>query len=304
MDLVAAFRTFIRVAESGSFSAVAREQGSTQPAISRQIAALEEHLGARLIQRTTRSLALTEDGRDLLDHARQVVLAVEETEAAIGRRRNAPVGLVRLASPSTFGRLYLMPRIGRLLERYPELQLELFISDRSVDLVAEGLDLAIRAGEVSDTSLVARRIGATDRNILASDDYIATHGEVGHPSELAQHPCIISNRSDNPHEWSFQGPDGPITVRVEGRFSTNNLEAVREAVLAGLGYAVLPAWFFPDEISTGRVLRVLRDWQPPRVPIFAVYPSRRNLAPRTRAVIDFLVDEFRLDPVISAYGEA
>ncbi len=304
MDLLAALRTFIRVAESGSFSAVAREQGATQPAISRQIASLEEHFGSRLIQRTTRSLTLTEDGRDLLDHARQVLVSVEETEAAIGRRRNAPVGLVRMASPTTFGRLYLMPRIGRLLERYPELSLELCVSDSAADLVADGLDLAIRAGASGDTSLVARRIGATERNILVSEDYIAAHGDVAHPNDLARHACIIFTRGATPHEWEFAGPGGTALVQVDGRFLTDNLEAVREAVLAGLGYAVLPAWFFPDEISTGRVRRVLRDWQPPRVPIFAVYPSRRNLAPRTRAVIDFLVDEFRLDPVISSYGEA
>jgi LysR family transcriptional regulator for bpeEF and oprC len=160
LDLLGALRTFIRVAESGSFSAVAREIGATQPAVSRQIAALEEHLGARLIQRTTRSLTLTEDGRDLLGHARRVLDAGEETEAAIGRRRTSPAGLVRLATPVTLGRLYVVPRLPRLLGRYPELSIELTMSDAQIDLVSHGVDLAIRAGEVADTSLVARRIGS------------------------------------------------------------------------------------------------------------------------------------------------
>ncbi len=303
MDLLSAFRSFIRVAESGSFSAVARELGATQPAISRQIAALEEHLGARLIQRTTRSLTLTEDGRDLLAHARDVVQAVEETEAAIGRRRNAPAGLVRMVTPTTVGRLYIVPRVPRLLERFPGLSLELTLSDELTDLVAGGFDLAVRGGAVSDTSLVARRIGSTARNILAAGSYIERHGEVQHPAELAAHACVIFTGGQSPHEWRFEGPGGAVSVRVDGRFLATSLEAVREAVLAGLGYAVLPAWFFPREIASGEIRRVLMQWQPPRVPIFAVYPSRRNLAPRTRAVIDFLVDEFRLDPVISDYGE-
>jgi DNA-binding transcriptional LysR family regulator len=304
MDLLGAFRSFIRVAESGSFSAVARELGTTQPGISRQIAALEEHLGARLIQRTTRSLTLTEDGRDLLAHAREVLAAVEETEAAIGRRRNAPAGLVRMVTPTTVGRLYIIPRVSRLLARFPELSLELILRDDLTDLVGGGFDLAIRAGAVVDASLVGRRIGSTARNIMAAASYIDRTGAVQHPSELAERACVIFTGTQAPHEWQFEGPGGTVAVRVDGRFLTSSLEAVREAVLAGLGYAVLPAWFFPGEIASGEIRRVLMEWQPARIPISAVYPSRRNLAPRTRAVIDFLVDEFRLDPVISDYGEA
>jgi DNA-binding transcriptional LysR family regulator len=157
---------------------------------------------------------------------------------------------------------------------------------------------------VTDSSLVARRIGSTARNILASAEYIGRRGEVAHPAELERQDCVIFTGTPAPLEWHFAGPEGEVTVRVSGRFLTSSIEAVREGVLAGLGYAVLPAWFFPREIASGEIRRVLADWQPPRIPLSAVYPSRRNLAPRTRAVIDFLVDEFRLDPVISNYGEA
>jgi DNA-binding transcriptional LysR family regulator len=304
MDLLAAFRVYVRVAEARSFSAVARELNTTQPAISRQVAALEEHLGARLLQRTTRSLALTEDGRDLLEHARRVLDTVEQAEASVGRRHAAPTGLVRLATPATFGRLYVAPRMNRLLERYPELSVDLVMSDGVADLVADGIDLAIRATTVIDSSLVARKIGSTRRVTVASEQCIRDYGLPEHPSDLSRLPCMIFTGSASPTEWQFDGPQGAMSVKVGGRFRSNNSEALREGVLCGLGFAVLPAWLLGDEIASGRLRRVLTGWEPPIGAISAVYPSRRNLAPRTRAVIDFFVDEFRLDPVISDYGEA
>ncbi len=303
MDLIAGLRTFVRVAEARSFTAVAREMGTTQPAVSRQVAALEEHLGARLIQRTTRSLTLTEDGRDLLGHARRVLDAAEEAEAAVGRQRGAPGGLVRLATPSVFGRLYVAPRLGRLLDRYPALSLELHVSDRPQDLVAEGIDLAVRAATVADSSLIARRIGSSSRITVASASYLDRHGEPQHPEDLAEHSCIPFLQHAAPFDWHFDGPGGEVTVRVAGRFSTDGSEAVREAVLAGIGFAVLPGWYFAEELLTGQVRAVLHEWQPPRIGLNAVYPSRRYLPRRTRAVIDFLVDELRLEPVLSSYGE-
>ena len=303
MDLLAAFRVFVRVAEAGSFSAVAREVGATQPAVSRQVAALEEHLGARLLQRTTRSLALTEDGRDLLGHARRVLDCVEEAEAAVGRGHRAPAGLVRLATPASFGRLYVAPRMRRLLDRYPELSVELHMSDTVSDLVADGIDLAIRGGTIAEASLVARRIGSSARYVVASADYLEQHGEPVHPHDLAGHSCVVFLNSANPHEWRFEGPDGTVVVPVTGRFRTDSSEAMREAVLAGVGVALFSAWAFGEELASGQVRAVLREFQTERVSIHAIYPSRRNLAPRTRAVIDFLVDEFRLDPALSSYGE-
>ncbi len=304
VDLFAAFRTFVRISETGSFSAVAREAGATQPAISRQLASLEQHLGARLFQRSTRSLTLTEDGRDLLGHVRHVIEAVEETEAAIGRRRSSPAGLVRLGCPSVFGRLYIAPRIGLLLERYPELAVELAITDDVVDMVQEGLDLSVRVGEVGDASLVARRIGTTTASLVASVEYLERHGEPSHPKQLAEHACIIFTRVSDPETWVFNGPDGTETVRVGGRFRTNGIEAALSGVVSGLGISRVPSWMFRDELAAGQVRKIMKDWTPRPRPIFAVYPSRRFLAPRTRAVIDFLVNELRLDPVISSYGAA
>ncbi len=303
MDLLAGLRTFVRVAESGSFSAVAREMGATQPAVSRQISALEQHLDARLIQRTTRSLTLTEDGRDLLDHARRVLDCVEEAETAVGRRQGAPSGLIRIAAPATFGRLYIAPRMRRLLDRYPELSVELHMSDSVTDMVAAGIDLAIRGGMVQETSLVARRIGSSARAVVASAEYLERNGTPAQPSDLSRHSCIAFLQSATPNEWRFDGPGGAVAVEIAGRFRTDSTEAMREAVAAGLGLALAPAWVFGDDLTSGRVRPVLQRYQAEQVSIHAVYPSRRNLAPRTRAVIDFLLDEFRLDPAISTYGE-
>ena len=304
MDLIAALRIFVRVAESGSFSAVAREVGATQPAVSRQVSALEEHLGARLIQRTTRSLTLTEDGRELLDHARRVLDSVEQAEAAVGRGHPAVGGLVRLAAPAGFGRLYVAPLMRRLMDRHPDLQVELRMSDATVDLVADGIDLALRAGRVGDAALVARRVGASPRQVFASADYLARNGTPEHPADLARHECIIFLQLAAPQEWRFDGPDGESAAQVRGRFRTDSSEAVREAVLGGIGLALSPSWMFGDELATGQVRAVLGGYRAGQVPIHAVYPTRRHLAPRTRAVIDFLADEFRLDPAISSYGAA
>ena len=304
MDLLAGLRTFVRVAESGSFSAVAREMGATQPAVSRQISALEQHLDARLIQRTTRSLTLTEDGRDLLDHARRVLDCVEEAETAVGRRQGTASGLIRIAAPATFGRLYIAPRMRRLLDRYPELSVELHMSDSVTDMIAAGIDLAIRGGTVQEASLVARRIGSSARTVVASAEYLERNGAPAQPSDLSRHSCIAFLQSATPNEWRFDGPGGAVAVEIAGRFRTDSTEAMREAVAAGLGLALAPAWVFGDDLTSGRVRPVLQRYHAERVSIHAVYPSRRNLAPRTRAVIDFLLDEFRLDPAISTYGEA
>ena len=300
MDLLAAFHTYVRVAEVGSFSAVAREVGATQSAISRQVAVLEEHLGARLIQRTTRSLTLTEDGRDLLDHARRVLDCVEQAEAAVGRRRLAPGGLVRVAAPASFGRLHISPRIPRLLDRYPELLVELHMSDNVTDLITGGIDLAIRGGPMTEASLVARRVVISPRYVVASADYLSRYGEPAHPSDLSSHSCIVFLNHVTPHKWSFEGPDGEIAVPITGRLRTDCSETMREAVLGGISIAFAPAWLFAADLAAGRVRAVLRGFRTEPVLLHAIYPSRRNLASRTRAVIDFLVEEFSLDPTLSS----
>ncbi len=298
MDLLAAFRVFIRIAETGSFSSVAREMGTTQPTVSRLVASLESHLAVRLFQRSTRSLTLTEDGRDLLGHARLVVEAVAETEAAIGQRRGSPSGTVRLGCPAVFGRLYVAPRLHRLLDRHPDLSVDLSLSDSVVDVVQEGLDISIRIGEVTDASLVARRIGASRAVTVASREYLDNYGVPTHPRELQHHQCIIFTRLSSPHVWNYQGADGDIAVNVKGRLRCDGIEAVMEAAISSVGIALLPLWMMRAEHDSSQLRQILHPWCPPMRPIYVVYPSRRFLAPRTRAMIEFLVDEFRTDQMI------
>jgi DNA-binding transcriptional LysR family regulator len=299
LDILAAFQVFVRVSESGSFSAVAREMGLSQPAISRQIAALEDHFGERLLHRTTRSLTLTDDGKDLLVHATRVLDSLQEAETAVGRRRGTVAGMVRLSVPVIFGRLYLTPSIGKLLDAHPALEIDILFNDGVADLVAEGIDLAVRAGMIADSSLISRRLGNVARHAMASAAYLDRRGTPRTPADLAQHDCLMFTQGMNPTHWQFEGPEGKLSIPIRGRFRSDSGEGVREAVLSGYGIGMLPAWYFRDEIVNGKVKILLPEWQVPSVPVHIIYPSRRHLSPRVRAVMDFLVAETSHEQVFS-----
>jgi DNA-binding transcriptional LysR family regulator len=301
-DALALFRTFVRVVEAGSFSAVARETGLSQPSVSRQVAALEQHLGCLLIQRTTRRLTLTEDGRAFHEQARRAIEAVAEAEAAVGRRRGRATGTLRLACAEVLGRLHILPRLPRFLERHPDVAVDLVLSDGFTDLVEEGIDLAVRVGVLEDPALIARRIGLTRRVVVATPDYLVRRGTPATPHDLAAHDCILYSRLVTGASWPFDGPEGPLGVPVRGRLRVSTTEAVRAAVLQGLGIGMVPVWHFVDrEVEEGRVEVLLRAWEPRPHPIHAVWPTRRFLAPKVRAMVDFLAAEFELDPRLSGY---
>ena len=302
MDLLGPMRTFVRVVEAGSFTAVATEQQTTQPTISRQIAALEEHLGSRLLTRTTRSLTLTDDGRAFYERAKLALESVAEAENAVGRRRTKPAGMLRLATPVVFGRLHVVPRLSAFLARYPDVAVDLVMSDTFTDLVEQGIDVAIRVGEITDPGLIARRIGIVRRVTVASPAYLKKHKAPRAPSDLVDHDCIVYTRLATGNCWQFEGKEGPVTVEVHGRYRADNSEAVREGVLAGLGIAVIPAFAFGNEIAERRVNVLLADHEPRRLPMHAVYPSRRFVPLKVRALIDFLAHEFEIDPALSGYG--
>jgi DNA-binding transcriptional LysR family regulator len=302
MDVLEAMHSFVRVVETGSFSAVAREKQSTQPSISKQVAWLERRLGVRLLHRTTRSLALTEDGRVFAVRAAAALEAVEEAEACVSPRRQNPAGLVRLGCPVAFGRLHVAPRLRRLLDRYPDLSVELMMSDGFANLIEQGIDVAIRVGNLPDASLIARRIGTTRRVTVASPEYFARRPEPRIPEDLHSHDCIVYTALATGNEWHFEGKDGPIKVRVGGRLSTNSSEGVREGVLTGCGIAVCPTWLFRDELTEGSIRIVLQEFEPVRLPVHAIYPSRRFMPAKVQAVVDYFADEFRLDAGLSDYG--
>jgi DNA-binding transcriptional LysR family regulator len=300
MDTLTLMRTFVRVVEAGSFTAVARELHTSQPTVSRQVVALEDRLGARLLTRTTRALTPTDDGRIYYDHAVRVLETVDEAEHAVGRRRAKPTGQLRLSIPIVFGRLHVVPRLPRFLARNPDVTLDLVMNDGFSDLVEHGIDLAIRVGEVSDPGLVTRRIGLVRRVTVASPDYLAERGTLATPHDLRRHDCIVYTRLATRNRWHFETTDGPLTVDVKGRYQADTSEAIREGVLAGLGIAVIPAFAFAGEIADGRVVELLCDYEPKPLPMQAIYPSRRLVPLKVRAMIDFLIEELRTDPLIWA----
>jgi DNA-binding transcriptional LysR family regulator len=298
-DTLSLFRAFVRVVEAGSFTRVAQEQNSSQPTVSRQVAALEEHLGTRLFTRTTRKLTLTDDGRSFYERAKLAIEAVSEAEDTVGRRRSRPSGALRLGIPVTFGRLRIIPHLKEFLSRYPDVTIDLVMNDAKADLVEEGIDLAIRSGDVQDTTLIARRIGATHRVVVAAPSYLRGKALPAHPGDLAAHDCITFTQGGAGAVWHFLGPDGPVSVEARGPVRTLNSEGIRAAVMSGLGIGFAPIWHFTDEIETGRLKVLLDKYEPRPEPIHAIYPSRRFVPQKTRVMIDFLEQRFAMDPTIN-----
>jgi LysR family transcriptional regulator for bpeEF and oprC len=299
MDRLDAIALFARVVDSGSFSAVARTLGVGQPAVSKQIAALEAHLGAQLLQRTSRSLTLTEAGRDFYESAVRIVGDVEAAESRVGRGRIAPSGLVRATVAPVFGRLHVVPQLRAFFARYPEVAVDLVVTDRLINLVEEGVDVGVHNGELSDSSLIARKIAQTPVVTVATPAYLAMHGEPATPTELERHSCVIYAPQGAPRVWGFTGRFGPITYQPKGAFRTNDAEQIRAAVLADLGLAHTPGWLFAAEIASGGVRPVLTTFEPSPLPISAVRPGGRFLASKVRVFIDFLAESFAEEPSLA-----
>jgi len=297
MDRLAAMRAFLRIVESGSLSAVAREFGASQPTISKQLAALEARLGVRLLNRSTRSLSLTDEGARYYERCRDALEAVEAAEASV--RQTAPAGLLRVSCPIAFGRLQVAPRMRRLLERHPKLRVELLMNDRFVDLVEEGADVSVRIGELADSALIARRVGLARRVTVATPDYFARAGEPAAPEDLREHNCLVYTQLATADEWRYLGPGGERKVRVSGNFRANTSDAVREAVLSGLGVSMSPLWLFADALADGRLRATLPGWEPPPLPIHAVWTAARLPSPKIRRFVEFLAEELRADPSTS-----
>jgi DNA-binding transcriptional LysR family regulator len=298
MDLIANVRSFLRVSETGSFSAVAAERGVTQPAISRQVSALEDYLGARLVQRSTQAVTLTEEGKGLIDAARELVDAADELFQSATRAAKSPEGLVRVALPVPLG-LFLSDRIPALLHRYEKLSVEVVMRDRVGHLVEEGLDLEVRLGEIENPSLVCRRIGSTSTLIVAAPEYLERTRCPQHPRDLEHHDCIVNCSSGRENVWWFTETgrsEAECSVAVRGKFSADNATAIHRAALAGQGIASLSHLLVTDDIENGRLRQLVPQFAFRRAPVYITYPSRRRLPHRTRAVIDFIVTLLQQDP--------
>jgi len=296
-DRLQAMQTLVRVVELGSFSAAARELASTQSAVSKQVAALEKALGAQLLARSTRALKLTEAGERYVEQARRLVAEIAEAESELRAGEHRLQGWLRVATSGSFGRLKLMPLVQSFLAAHPGVKIDLRLNDGFIDLVEQGIDIAVRIGEQPDSSLIARRIGTVRRAVVARRGYFEQRGLAPprHPQELQQHDCIVYSELRSGPTWTFEaGPDADAapgtlaSVRVAGSLRTNSGEAVREAVLAGMGLAYAPHWLVEKELARGEVELAMPHWQGQALPMQLVSPPQRRLSGKVRAFGDHL----------------
>jgi DNA-binding transcriptional LysR family regulator len=304
MDRLDCMQSFVRVVETGSFSAVARELNTTQPTISKQIAALEDYLDVQLLTRSTRKLQLTQAGERFFERCQDVLDAAAAAEGSVGQRQQ-PVGTLRVNCPVAFGQHQIMPYVKGFLECYPEITLDLRLSDRFVDLVEDGTDVAIRIGQINEPMLIAQRIGLTRRVTVAATSYLHDRPGPQAPEELADHNCIVYTRLATGNEWHFQNPTGgTLQVIVNGNLHIDNSTAIREAVLSGLGIAVCPVWLFGELLTSDSLQVVLTEYEPIPLPIHAVYRRGRFVSAKVRCLIDYLTIQFKLNPWLSDYSES
>jgi len=288
---------FVRVAETGSFSEAARRLRSSKSVVSRQIAALETDLGVRLLHRSTRALTLTEAGRGYFDQVVRILGEIDEANRSVSHLQAAPRGRLRVNAPMSFGIRHLAPAIPAFLARCPEVEIDMTLNDRFVDLVDEGFDMAVRIGHLIDSSLVARKLAPLRRVVCASPAYLAARGVPATPDEIAGHDCLCYSNMSIGDEWKFTTPDGrPWSVEVKGRLRVNNGDALRIAALEGLGLACLPSFIVGADLRTGTLVPVLDGAVHQIGGVFAVYPHTRHLSPKVRAFIDYLAERFGPEP--------
>lgn len=288
---------FVKVVELSSFTAAAEALEMSQPVVSKAVTRLEEKLGARLLNRTTRRLSLTEAGAELYRRSGSALREIENAELEVARFQTEPRGTLRVSAPMSFSILQLGPAIQTFMERYPGVTVELSLDDRQVDLVEEGLDVAIRIGRLRDSNLIARKIAPTRQVICASPAYLARHGTPERPEDLLEHNCILYTPLSAPREWRFTDSDGQeYVVPVNGNLHTNNGLVNRAAAIAGGGIIQLPTFYLGDQLRSGELKPLLCKFSPPEIAVHAVYPERRNLMPKVRAFVDFVANTFGPEP--------
>lgn len=293
-------RAFIRVVEAGSFAAAAEKLGTARSAVTKQVAALERHYGVRLLQRTTRRLSLTDAGRASFDRIQAILAEVDDLERALQAESRQPAGLLRVTAPFSFGTLHLGPAIADYLRLYPQVRIDLNLSDRRVDLVEEGFDLAVRIGWLADSSLVARQLAQIRMQLCASPDYLAARGVPLAPSDLRNHDCLNYTLSSTGDEWRFSDGAGEQTVRVAGRMQANNGDVLRSAALAGHGIILQPEFIVGEDVRAGRLVELLPQHAAAPAGLYAIYPTRRHLSAKVSTFVEHLAHCFAARPAASA----
>ncbi len=300
MDIDTATRVFLRVAETESFSATAKQMGLGQPAVSKMISSLEDHLGSRLLQRTTRSLTLTEEGRTFAENARHAVEMMDHALDSVRETRGRITGTLRLATVPAFARLHMIPKTAEFLQVHPELKVELVLSDGIPNLVEEGIDLHIHFGPITEKGLIARRIGDAPFLLFGVKSYLDRRGRPQTPEDLAAHDFIGFTGRGNDRNWQLTHQGKEHTVAIHSRVKINNSDAIREAVIAGLGLAFAPAWLFADYRTGGDIEMLMSAYKSKSLDMYAVYPARRYVPPKVRAAIDFLEQSYKSHSMFTA----
>lgn len=294
MDRFTEMQAFVTVVDQGSFVRASETLGLSKTAVSRLVGELEARLGARLLQRTTRRLSLTPEGEVFLDRCRQILGAVDEAEAELSTRSGQAVGRLRVNVPVSFGQLHLAPLWPAFMALHPGVELDITLSDRQVDLVDEGYDLAVRIARLEPSSLVSRPLTSTRMVLCASPGYLERHGRPSHPADLARHAVIGYSLFATGDVWEFNGPDGAVAVKVAPRMRANSGDTCCAAALQHQGIVLQPTFLVGPHLASGALREILPDWHAGELGVHAVYPSRKHLTPKVRVLIDFLVDAFRM----------
>lgn len=292
MDRFLELQTFTAVVDAGTFVKAADALGLSKAAVSRYVAELEARLGVRLLHRTTRRLSLTEEGQRFYMRSKELLAGLEEAEAEATSRSEAASGRLRLNAPVTFGILHLAPLWGRFMAQHPKVTLDVTLSDRVVDLVDEGYDLAIRIAALPSSTLISQRLATTRMVLCASPGYLKAHGVPHHPAELAGHAVLAYTYWSTRDEWHFEGPDGPVSVRTHPCLHTNSGDTCRAAALADQGIILQPSFLVGPDLAAGSLIELMPAYRSGEIGIYAVYPTRRHVPPKVRALVDFLAAHF------------
>lgn len=299
MDKLAAMRVFVATVERGSLTAAGAALGKSLPTMVRTLAALEDALGVRLLRRTTRSMSLTAEGRAYLERCRRILADVEEAEIAVGAGPGEPRGALRMTAPVLFGQMHVAPALVAFLRRHPRVSVELLLLDRVVDLVDEGIDVALRIAPLADSSMIAIPVGSVRRVVVASPGLLERTGAPRRPDELAERPCVRFEGIAPGHVWRFRERGRELTVQVRGGFGCNQASAALEACAEGLGFGYFLCYQVEPLVAAGRLRVVLRDFETAPVPVSLLYPEARLVSTRLRALLDWMRERLRARPVLA-----
>jgi DNA-binding transcriptional LysR family regulator len=292
MDKLTSIRAFTRVVQHGSFAAAARELRLSRSAVSKYVIELEQELGAQLLVRTTRSASPTENGQAYYERCIAILADLEEADLAVARLQSEPRGLLRVNAPMSFGTLHLGRAVADFMERYPELQIQLVLSDQQIDPVQEGFDVTLRIADLPSSSLIARKIAPALRVVCAAPSYLARRGTPTHPHDLRQHDCLTYGYLATGNQWKLTGADGDHWIHIPWTLCSNNGEVLRDAVVKGRGIALLPTFIVGADLQEGSLRSILTDYTAPEISVYAIYPQTRHLSVKVRMFIDFLIERF------------